>query len=389
MNDSGNDSATAVGPDGSHISEFAAEFLQNEGESLKTLDPVPPAKGAAKSMDTIAKAVATKGPPAAKLAGKSRAAVKNDAPIEDSHEEDNSHGEDSPDEAPIEEARQALKYRKVKVNGREYTVPEENVDAELSRGYALRQKADEVSRLKSEVESMRAALQAEKARLDSEDGAAEYLKKHKGIAEKLLEEDARDWYEMQNMTPRERELYTSKKQLEEKNRTFEAQAKREQAQRQTQLVAEQNAHLEKVFTDALVEHKLPKNTLTLRVMAGIYRAALKPTAEYPNGRELSAADVAALSRKQLREIADAAYGEMSDEDFIEAYPKRAESIRAYQLKKARQPAAELGDVPRKAGATQRAPTGQFKKPDPAEKWEQELSELKRRGAEERVKNRWF
>lgn len=313
------------------------------------------------------------------------------APVTTHEEAEESEEEESPEE---DEAPPPPKKKfKAKANGKEYEYDEDQLPSVLSRGLAAQQNWDKA---KSEIEAMRREIEAERAeakkyRQEIESNPEKFLRQHKAVAEKLLQEEAEEWFKLQQLPPEARQEYQARKAAEAKLREYEEKQKAFEAESHKQLVVEQKKQLETFLSEGLKAHSLPANTLTLRIMAGIVQAhAAESDRAAKEGRripELSIQKVGELARKQLREVLTNSYGPESVDAFVADNPKLAEAVRDYYVKKAKQPPAELEDV------APRAPTGQFVKRKASSKPKEadpfaEIEKFKRDAEKERAKNGW-
>lgn len=278
----------------------------------------------------------------------------------------------------------------LKVKGKTHKVKNlDELKAAAQRGLAMQQNYEEFKRqsdsMRSELENQKAEVQAmiDQAKKDP----AKFFKSHndkaEDIAEQLLLDKAREWEATQNMTPRERDLYFKNKEYQEKLAAQEeAETKRSDATN-AELVRQQENQIGAVFSEALQKHGVPKSTISVRVMAGIYRANLS------KGIELTPEQAAGLTKQQLGKIFSEAYGELDPAEFIKLMPKTADRIRAHYANQAKgKPRSqEVGEVPmRKAG------TKPTRRRDPDEiddeAWERSIKKMKAEGSAMRVKKGW-
>lgn len=295
-------------------------------------------------------------------------------------------------EERAQKKEQEKKKWKLKVNDKEYDVDsEDKLVAAAQRGIAAEQ-AWQKSR--NEVEQLKAQLrktiqEAEERENLIKNDPAKYLKslndKMEDVAEQLLLDRAREALAMENMTPREKELYLQNKQYQERLKQREAEEAKTRTARENELVEQQKKHIGDLFAKALTDAKIPANNTTVRVMAAVYRGALQ------KGVELTAEQAAKLTRKHLDEIASHASApieEIPAADFVSKYPKLTEAIRKHLVEKARTKPAEATEVPRQ----QRTENGQFKKKnaklDSGKSWDDMIEKLKKEGAPLVLKSRF-
>lgn len=316
-----------------------------------------------------------------------KAQETQEASAEESTEEDNSHEEEN---KQVDEAKKAIaKARKwkLKANGKEYEVDsEEKLIAAAQRGLAAEQNWQKV---RQEVDQMRQTLQAKLREVEEREKfaaerPAEWLRsrtdKAEDIAEELLLERAREALAMEEMTPRERQLYLEKKEVAAKLEKAEKERQGIKEAEETRMVTEQQNQIAAVFSKALTDNKLPANNTTVRIMSAIYRANVQ------RGVELSSEQCAKLTKAHLEHIAkdinSGSIESLSAEDFVKQYPKQADAIRQYYVSKAKgkNAPAEVTDVPRKKVAVKSNDV-----PDKGKQWDNYVEKLKKEGDALRIK----
>lgn len=306
-------------------------------------------------------------------------------------------GEDPEDYADVvggleeDDAQVQKKTWKLKANGKEYDIDsEEKLVAAAQRGIAFQQQFE---KMRNDIDAMKSNLQAKLKEAEDRDALIErdpaaYIKSRNGKAEDIMEQilldRAKEAMAMENMTPRERDLFLQNRQYQERLKNQEEMEATKAKENESRLVEEQKTQLGNLFSGALKAAKLPANPTTVRVMAAVYRAALN------KGVELTETQAAELTKRQLEQIHQAMSPDMETLDpaeFIEKYPKLTDAIRKHLIARARsggQP-NEVQNVPR-----QRKPDGKYKAnpPDQDKEWDKWIKKQVQDGSALRVKNGW-
>jgi hypothetical protein len=297
--------------------------------------------------------------------------------------------ESEPEEAS--EPSEAEEFE-LKANGKTFKAKGvSELKAHAQRGIAAQQ---QMQKMQGEFTQMRQQLRdaTDKANKIIEMAASDptrffmqHAKNPEDAMEQVLLDRAREALQLEQLTPREREMYLRNKELQEQIQAGEKAKKDAEAQQEQQLRTEQRTKIGNFFSQVLKDNGMPVNEVTVRTMAQIARAAVN------RGHELTTQEAAHLTKLQLQRISDAyspKIDEMKAEDFVTKYPKLTEAIRQHLVKKAQGKPTEEGSVPR-----QRASNGQYKKPaqkmDEGKQWDDYVERLKKEGNSLRVKNGWY
>ena len=182
----------------------------------------------------------------------------------------------------------------------------------------------------------------ETRRLMKTDPAKAFRDMHGDRAEELMEsillDRAKEHAELQDMTPREREMFQAQKDYKAKLAGFEKQQETQRQAEDEQLVTDQRKQIEGVFTEALTKHDLPVTNMTVRVMAAIYKANIE------QGVEMTAEQAATATKLQLDKVFGHITKNMTGERFVKQYPDLAQSIRQHFVKVRNTPDGGITEV---------------------------------------------
>lgn len=275
----------------------------------------------------------------------------------------------------------------LKANGKTFKAKGvDELKAHAQRGIAAQQ---QMQKMQSEFAQLKRQMQeriseADRRVQEAEKDPVGFFKRHNEKAEDLMEQvlldRAREQLMLQDLTPREREMYLQNKQLHERLAADDKARKEAETHQEQQLRVQQREQIGNLFGKVLTDNKMPVNEHTIRTMSQVTRALIT------RGVQPDEKTVAELTKRQLQQIADAyspKVDQMRAEEFVEKYPKLTEAIRQVLVKKSQRPPTELDSVPRK-------PNGQYKKsadvPDEGRDWDNYIEKLKKEGNALRFKN---
>ena len=271
--------------------------------------------------------------------------------------------------------------RTIDANGNRVNVDTlEQLVSMARRGYALQQRAPEISALQQQLLAQKQLLDEHPEQFLSQRDKAW----RKQWAETELLEDALEDLILKSPNPQER--VAAKEKLLELRQMKETQLKQQQqqvAQRQQlqQMSNEEAARIDSMYSDAIEKHGYPKNRLALKVMATMHQQILSD----PNRSEPDARTLAAESIAQIWEL----MGEHLDSyskagDILDGIPQRYhEAIRKAFLSRAKAP-QKTTMAPAKVATAKKPVTRDWAKSDAKDKddFEAEINFYKRKAMEE-------
>lgn len=200
-----------------------------------------------------------------------------------------------------DEAREAIRRYKVKVNGEEMEVDED----ELKRGYSHQRAAN-----KAMQEGLKKQRQAEEfiSMLQDKGKLFDVISKMGHDPRALAEEYLTSKIEEDLMDPREKEMKTYKEKLRHYEELEKMQAEKQRQQEYEDLKNRHAQEYTKSFIEAMEESKVPKTKETLQKMAKYVKDAAKI------GYKLTAKEAAKMAEEDhistVRSIASQLDGEM-------------------------------------------------------------------------------
>ena len=207
-------------------------------------------------------------------------------------------------DAPVtkEAAREAIRKHKLKVDGEEIEVDED----ELKRGYSHQRAANRILQ-----EGKAARKQAEEfiSMMKDKGQLKQALQKLGYDPRALAEEMLIAELEEEKLDPRDRELRDTKTKLKTLEDLDKRQKEAVEAKRDAELKTKFAADYTKQFTDALGESKLPANKQTVAKMAGYIHQSAKL------GFKMTAIEAAQLVKEDIQAAHQALLGN-SDADML-------------------------------------------------------------------------
>lgn len=263
-----------------------------------------------------------------------KTSVQSDAPAESKKDEDKdaSAPKDSKSEETArkeaeseaeKEFKKEIRKLKLKVNGKERELTEEEVIRRAQLAEAADEKFKEAAEKNRMAEQFLQALKSNPLEVLAHPDLGIDVKE---LATQVLGEE----YRRQTMDPAELEREEMRQQLEAyKQREQEELQRREQEElttRQEQLRQQYQAEYDKSITSALQESGLPKNPYTVKKIAQIMRDAL----EY--GYDMDAHTAADMVKEQHLNDLSEMFGTLEGEQLISMLgPELAKKIRKYDL----------------------------------------------------------
>jgi hypothetical protein len=227
------------------------------------------------------------------------------------------------DSTPVEQPSDGsgVKKYKVKVNGEELEVTEE----ELIKGYQIRKAADEkfreASMLRKQAEEFISLLKKDPIKVLTHPNLGLDFKK-------LAEEYLYQQLEEELMDPKDRELKKYKAMIEEMERQKQEQERAEREAMIEQLKAEYSQNYVKDITEALQSSGLPKNEFTVKRIAYYMHEGLK------RGYNLSAKQVAPLVKEDYIKEQKALYSSLDGDLLVQLLgDDLVNKIRKYDVEK--------------------------------------------------------
>jgi len=228
-----------------------------------------------------------------------------------------------------EEAREAIRKYKLKVDGEEVEVDED----ELKRGYSHQRAANK--RMQEAVKKERATQQLIELMKDK-GGLLRAVQALGHDPRKLAEEILSEHLELETLDPVERELRMTKKQLEEYNNREQARAEAEKKKHADTLKQKFAKQYSEQFVEALKGAKLPQTKETVQRMA-------KYVKDYAQvGMEITAAEAAKLVYEDLVSTHRSVYKETEAEQLVRLLGEDGlKKIREYEASRLKDPASKL------------------------------------------------
>lgn len=266
-----------------------------------------------------------------------------------------SSGDQAP-QAVKDAAAEALRKFKLKVDGQEIEVDEE----ELKRGYSHQRAANKILQ-----EGKQAKKQAEQVfnMLKDKSQLVTALKKL-GYDDKALREVSEEYltetlkYEM--LDERERELLETKKKLKSYEE-MEAQQKQEaEARRLNEMKKKFSEEYSQKFVEALKESRLPANKQMVSEMAKYIHRASKI------GFEMTPQEAAKLVREDIENAHRNLYGDVDAETLVKILGEPGlQKLRTYDVSRLKDPESKL-QVPREQAEPQTRQKREVKRMTPQE-----------------------
>jgi hypothetical protein len=236
---------------------------------------------------------------------------------------------------PPEEPKPPPRKFKAKVDGREIELDEQEV---IQSGLRAAQMQRAAQQRFAEAQKAKAEADGFKKRLETDFLGT--LREIAGGNEKLraaIEEYMVGEIQREKMDPAQAERLKIEEELKAERAKREGYEKAE-ADRKAEAAREHfKNHYDKVFSEALAKHNLPKLPETLRRMAGLTKKAEEM------GLDLGADDVASLVREEIVEESNRIFGAMDGNRLIDLLPpevlKKIRAADVARVKAAGQPAA--------------------------------------------------
>ena len=214
-----------------------------------------------------------------------------------------------------------IRKLKLKIDGKEEELPEEDVIRLAQLGKGAGKRFEEAAQIKKQAEQFINQLKS--------DPRSVLCNPALGIdAKKLAEEIVWERIQEESLTPEQRQAKALQRELEEyKKREKDAEAQRAQ-ERQQALHEKYASDYDRRITAALQTANLPRTPSTVKRMAEYMFAGLQ------QGHEVSAEDVVPLVRKDYQEDLQALFGNTDEDTLLQIMGESiAKKIRTADLKR--------------------------------------------------------
>lgn len=235
---------------------------------------------------------------------------------------------------PIKEAAaEAIRKHKLKVDGQEIEVDED----ELKRGYSHQRAANKILQ---EGKTLRKQSEEFLGMMKDKGKLFEVIQKLGHDPRKLAEEFLAAQLEEEMLDPRERELKVTKSQLKRYEEMERAQKEAVERQRDEQLRSKFAADYTKQFTEALTASNLPPTKPMVAEMAKYISRAAKLNFQ------MTAAEAAQLVKEDIQMAHQRLYGESDAETLVKLLGEQGlQKIRQIDIARLKDPAANLKTPP--------------------------------------------
>lgn len=233
--------------------------------------------------------------------------VEQEESTEEQEEVESRESDDESDEQSKEKAKTvpvtppAKRKVRVKVDGKESEVDEDEIVRDYQKFRAADKKFQEAAKLRKDAEALIDLLKNDPVKALEHPSIG---KNFKELAENYLIEQLK----REQMTPEQRELMEARQKLEQFEKAQQEQQKQFEEQKMAELANHYEQEYQKSIIDALQNSGLPKTNVTVRRMAYYMHRALE------QGYEVSAKDVVSLVKKdyhrEIQELLGAADGDI-------------------------------------------------------------------------------
>lgn len=226
-----------------------------------------------------------------------------------------------------------IKKMKLKIDGKEQELPEDEVIRYAQQGKAANQRFEEASRMRKEAQDMvnliktnpMAVLNDPRIGVNFRELAEQYL------AEQLKQE---------MMTPEQKRVAEMEKQMKTyKDRDEQERTQAEQIQYQ-KMVEHYAKEYETKITSALAENGIPKTPFSAKRMAYWIEKSEQ------NGMDVSPKDLARLVKEDFEAEFKAMYDSADEDQLLALLGKNADKIRKADLKRLKNPTAPVQQAPK-------------------------------------------